>query len=196
MRRGKTCLFFFKQVAWMHHARLSLFVVAPLDLTALGCQRITRVAKIGGVTLVTQQRIANIFSCSFELVVWPKEGQGMVDGHHGQVFAHHFCNQTAPKTGAHDNMGGLYITTLSFDALDTAILNVQTCARIVRDYFKLAGRFGVLDYFSGDHLGPWYHQACIRIPERALNHIFFKQRHALFGLGGRDHLDPAAECAA
>ena len=65
----------------MAHAGLLLLVIAPFDLAAFCGFRIARVAKVGGVALVAQQRIADLLAGVFKFVVWSEEGKRVVDRH-------------------------------------------------------------------------------------------------------------------
>ena len=92
----------------MHDARGSLLlVVAPLDLAAFGRGGIAGVAKVGGISLVAQQRITNVFAGPRELVegAEPKV-RGWSTGITGRSSPAIFRDQAAPESGAYHNMFG------------------------------------------------------------------------------------------
>src|SRR3546814_5651977 len=110
----------------MDQAGVLLFVVAPFDLAAFGGLRIAGIAQVGGVALVAQQRLADLLAGARKFRVRPEEGQRMVDRHDRQVLARHLGDQTAPKAGANGDVGRLDRAARGVDALDAAVLDIET----------------------------------------------------------------------
>ena len=125
LRRRQPRLLLGQKLARMDEARVGLLVVAPLDLAAFGRLRVAGVAHVGGVALVAHQRPADLLAGAGKFLVWPEEGQRMVDRHHRQVFAGQCGGQTSPDAGAHHHVVGHDRAAARHHALDPAVLDHQ-----------------------------------------------------------------------
>ena len=175
----------FQKLTRMAKARIDGFVIAPFDLAALGGFRVARVAHIGRIALIAQQREADFLARAFKLIIRAEEGQRVIDRHDRQVFADHFGNQTAPETGANDDVVGDDRAAMGDDALDTAVLDQQRLRRRIGENLKLAGLFRRIDQLSGNRLRARNDETCIRIEETALHLIFLDQREERLDLRRR-----------
>ena len=128
LRRRQARLLFLQQIARVAHPRVLFFVIAPLDLAALGRFGVTRVTQVGRVALVAQQGVTNILAGTRKFQIGFEEGQRVIHRHDGQIFPRHVGNQAAPQAGANHHVIGGNKALGGFYALDAAVFDAQAGA--------------------------------------------------------------------
>jgi hypothetical protein len=129
LRGRKPGLLLLEEITRMHEPRRVLLVVAPLDLAALGGLGIARVAHVGRVALVAQQRKADLGFGPFEIGVGAEECERVVDRHHRQVLAGHLRDQAAPEASADHDVVGMDRAARGDDALEAPVFNDERLRR-------------------------------------------------------------------
>ena len=117
----------------------------------------------------------------------------MINRHHGQVFACHFGNQTAPKPGTNHNVIGLYGAAFRANSGDAAVFADQFKCRCIAKGRQFTRCNRLIDQLSGNGLRTRRNKAGIRVPHGTLYLVFFQKREFFLGFSRADDFDIGAK---
>ena len=158
--------------AGVDQSRVFGLVVAPLNASALGGGGVAGIPDVGGVALIPEQRVDDLFAGAGQFFTGPEEQQRMFQRHQRQGRLGGVGHQRSPDAHGQHHVVGFDVAFVGFDATDLTIFHINADGRSIGKRLKFAGGYGFFHQVAGYCLRTGYHQTGVRVPHGALNAAF------------------------